>query len=242
MDESTTMVATAFTISDFLDHFSEDGTEFVDKIYEGDSLEHYGRKGQSWRQHKYGEWQKQARYAMGRDDPNKKPVEKAEKADDEVDRKTKLKQTKEQAKQARIVQKRKEELAKRRRKSEKEEKKEARKEARDAAKQRKEDMKREKEKQEIIRNPEKLRAHQYEFSRDEVEEALKRFDQDRRLADLSSGRVKRGSDYVNNLASTAGGLIKIYNSTALAYNSLAGGHLPLIKGEEKKKDNKKDKK
>ena len=245
MDETTMMIATAFSIGDFLDHFSEDGTEFVDRIYEDDSLEHYGRKGQSWREHKYGEWQKHARYAMGREDPNKKPEpektsESAPKLTKE-EQKARLKETKAKAKQARVVQKRKEQQANERRKETKRETKEARKEAKLEVKRAKIESKLEKERQEIIRNPTKLREHQYEFSRDEVEEALKRFDQDRRLADISAGKVKRGSDYVSNLANMAGSMTKLYNLTAVAYNSFTGSKLPLIKAEEKKKDDKKKK-
>jgi hypothetical protein len=40
-------------------------------MYE-DELMHYGRPGMKWRQHKYGVWQRHARYADGQPDPNAK--------------------------------------------------------------------------------------------------------------------------------------------------------------------------
>ena len=37
-------------------------------------LSHAGRPGMSWYKHKYGKWQKQARYANGQDDPNPQDI------------------------------------------------------------------------------------------------------------------------------------------------------------------------
>lgn len=52
----------------------------------------------------------------------------------------------------------------------------------------------------ISRNPSKLRKHQYEYSQKEIDDALRRFDSDKRLREYRLNSLKRGRDYVATMA------------------------------------------
>lgn len=93
-----------------------------------------------------------------------------------------------------------------------------------------------------LRDPRKLREHQYEYSADEVNEALKRFDWDKKLYEFDKAKMQRGAEYMQTFLKYATSAVGIYNVGANVYNSIQNREdaaLPLIStgaGQQKKKE------
>lgn len=92
-----------------------------------------------------------------------------------------------------------------------------------------------------LRDPKKLREHQYEYSADEVNDALKRFDWDKKLYEFDKAKMQRGADYMQTFLRYATSAVGLYNVGANIYNSLQNREdaaLPLIStgaGKQKEK-------
>lgn len=93
-----------------------------------------------------------------------------------------------------------------------------------------------------LRDPRKLREHQYEYSADEVNEALKRFEWDKKLYEFDTAKMQRGAEYMQTFLKYATSAVGIYNVGANIYNSIQNREdavLPLIStgsGQQKKKE------
>lgn len=92
-----------------------------------------------------------------------------------------------------------------------------------------------------LRDPGKLRMHQYEYSPEEVKDALNRFEWDKKLYEYDKARLQRGSDYMQTFLKYATSMVGIYNIGANVYNSVRNSPdaaLPLIStgaGKQKEK-------
>lgn len=106
--------------------------------------------------------------------------------------------------------------------------------------------KRDKEKkrrEKILSDPTLLYKHRKEFSKSEIESAMKQFEWEKKLKDLSVSRIKAGKDTVSNAVGFANAVIGGYNTAAATVNAFsdADSKLPLInlnpsKDEKKKKE------
>lgn len=94
--------------------------------------------------------------------------------------------------------------------------------------------------EEILRSPSKLYKHRNEFTKQEIDDALKRFEWERRLSSYSADEINAGKRYVDTLLGYADTGIRAYNTYAKVYNTFnkSGNQLKTIgeKGKDKKKD------
>lgn len=166
--------------------------DFIEDSYLGDDyLEHYGREGMKWYQHIFGEKDSRAKYSdKGASDANISTSKKAQKA-----------YRKEAAKVAKQKQKAKEEAAKKKEEEQKAEEKKKR------------------ERIENLRDPGRLKQHQYEYTADEVREALDRFNWEQQLHNYNQQKLKRGADYMQTFVKYATSTIAMYNIGANVYNA-----------------------
>ena len=79
--------------------------------------------------------------------------------------------------------------------------------AKEVAKKKAEEL--EKNKQEWLKSPTELRKHLTEFSEEEIATAIKRFDADKRLADLQQAKIDRGMKYIKMVGEAADSATKI---------------------------------
>lgn len=99
------------------------------------------------------------------------------------------------------------------------------------------------EKDKILRNPRLLKKYQYNFTQEEVNDAIRRFDNDTRLRNVQLSKIESGRRFVESLAGMTKSGINIYNNAASAYNTFNKGSskLPTINtGDGKKKKKNKD--
>lgn len=104
----------------------------------------------------------------------------------------------------------------------------------------------EKKRKAILENPTLLYKHRREFSQEEIENAVKRFEWEKKLSDYSKGRLSNGADYINTVFKYANNAINVYNTAArLARSTNEKSNLPIIKtlkeiGDEEKEEKKKN--
>lgn len=101
--------------------------------------------------------------------------------------------------------------------------------------------KKEKQRKDNLSSPTKLYKHRKEYTYDEINNAIKRFDLEKRLADLSQSNLDRGANFIKTLVNYTENGVKLYNNAAKIINSLNGDDaLKIIKGFDKsdKKENK----
>ena len=181
----------------------------------GSSLEHYGIPKRSGR-YPYGSGERPYQSSGGVPTKTKK---KAQRSYDREKKKLDKILKKETEKK-----KREEEEAKRKEESEK-----ARKEA---------------ERKAILRDPAKLKKHQYEFSPEEVRNAVQRFDWDEKLHQQSRQKLERGANILDSLYKYMNVGLKYYNFAAGAHNVFKPDDKPWEKinigtgGGDKKKSQK----
>lgn len=91
-------------------------------------------------------------------------------------------------------------------------------------------------------------ANRKHFSNQEIDDVIKRFNLEQRLADVSAEKVKTGMDKLNELSKNMNTISdainkgsNLYNNTAKVLNAFGGKNLPII-GESKPKENEKSKK
>lgn len=99
------------------------------------------------------------------------------------------------------------------------EKREARKRAKEDERTQKEVAAAEKRRKKILENPAELRKHLDEFTAKEVDDAIKKFDTSRKLADISKADLQRAEAYVNSIANILSAAVRGYNSVAAMMNT-----------------------
>lgn len=107
-----------------------------------------------------------------------------------------------------LIKKKAKEDAASKKKAEREQKEQEQKEAREK-----------KKREEVLRNPGKLKERQYDYTEEEVQEALRRFDWDQKLHEYNQKRLKRGADYMSTFVKYMSTGTAMYNLGANAYNA-----------------------
>lgn len=166
------------------------------------SLEHSGVKNMSWREHKFGKWQKHAKYAHGMDDPNKDDSKTTKSAANKAKARKEAAAVKEKKKQAAAKEKAKKQEAAAKEKAEKE-----------AAKV-------EERRKKILASPTKLYKHRKEFTYDEIKKAMDTFKWEKELNGYSKDELQRGADFLKTLNTTMSNAINVYNTAARVVNSI----------------------
>lgn len=102
-----------------------------------------------------------------------------------------------------------------------------------------------KRKENILRNPTKLYKHRYEFTQDEINDAIKRFEWEAKLNELSVKQLQRGKNYLDTAFNTVNSGINLYNAAARIANTFNKTNLPYVSNvktdnnqQQKKDDNK----
>ena len=190
----------------------------------GEGFEHSGVKGMSWHEHKFGKWQKQAVYANGQPDPNAKRKTKE-------NGKPQIK-TKYVAPKSMVVSNKKSSDTDE--EKPKEEKKLSRREQKKADR---EKVRRDR----ILSDPGLLYKHRKEFTKEEIDNAMKTFEWENRLLNQSSQRLQAAQNKVNSVVNIAGNSVKAYNIVAQYYNAFkpeGASEMPILKSDNKKKKDK----
>lgn len=102
----------------------------------------------------------------------------------------------------------------------------------------KSDKKREKN----LSSPRKLKRHYKEYSEEEIKEAIKNFDTERKLSKYTADDIKMGADILKNLAGMTESAIKSYNSVAAIRNAFSKSENKWPTVNTGKKDSEKKKK
>lgn len=82
-------------------------------------------------------------------------------------------------------------------------------------------IRKEKRRKAILDDPGKLYKHRKEFSQEEIDKAMKKFDWENRLKQQSIDRVEKGKKTVNNILGITTSSISMYNQVARIYNTMA---------------------
>lgn len=197
-------------------------------------LEHHGVKGMKWYQHLFGRYQKGAKYGKGSGE-DKAPAKKSK---SELRKEQRAKKKQERAKKK---------VAAAKARAEKET-------AKKEAKAQKEALKKEAKRQEILSKPSSLYKHRKEFTYEEIDAAMKKFDWEKRLNSYAvdrdkqlQERIRTGAEYINIMQRGVDNGIKLYNHAARIANTMYGENSwkivkDLPKEDKDKKDDKDKKK
>lgn len=98
------------------------------------------------------------------------------------------------------------------------EKREARKRAKEDERTQKEVAAAAERRKKILENPAELRKHLDEFTKQEIADAMMKFDTSRKLADISKADLQRAEAYVNSIANILSASVRGYNSVAAIMN------------------------
>lgn len=101
----------------------------------------------------------------------------------------------------------------------------------------------EKRRKEILSDPTKLYKYRKNFSQEEINQAIKQFEWEQKLNDLSVKKIEAGKKRVQAIAGTLSSVVGGYNTVASVVNAFADDiNLPKVNmgAENKKKDKKKD--
>ncbi len=100
-----------------------------------------------------------------------------------------------------------------------------------------------KRREEILRNPSKLYKHRREFTQDEINAAIRTFEWEKKLSDLSAARRKAGEEQIKSMVNYSINAINLYNQAARVANSFNLTEKPWTyieaPGSKKDKDKKK---
>lgn len=97
-----------------------------------------------------------------------------------------------------------------------------------------------KRRQNILRSPSKLYKNRYDFTQDEISDALKRFKWEEELRNYSKKQMDAGKEYVDSIFKFTTSAINIYNNAARVVNSFDLSEKPWEYIEPAKNDKKKD--
>lgn len=89
----------------------------------------------------------------------------------------------------------------------------------------------EKKRKAILNNPTQLYKHRREFTADEIQEAMKQFEWEKKLADFSKSDLNNGAEFIKTMVNYTANGIKLYNNAAKianAFNSDSKSKLPII--------------
>lgn len=99
-----------------------------------------------------------------------------------------------------------------------------------------------KKREETLRSPGKMykKRRKYEYTQDEINAALRRFEWEKKVRDYSAAEVKAGKDFIDSLFQYANSGINLYNTSARIVNSFNLSEKPWTYVEPvKKKEEKK---
>lgn len=101
-----------------------------------------------------------------------------------------------------------------------------------------------KRREEILRNPAKLYKHRREFTQDEINAAIRTFEWEKKLSDLSAARRKAGEEQIRSMVNYSVNAINLYNQAARIANTfdMTEKPWPYIEGPSPKETEKKKKK
>lgn len=117
-------------------------------------------------------------------------------------------------------------------------------EAQEKKKAEKQAAEKEKKRKQILNNPTSLYKHRKEFSYEEIQEAMKQFEWEKKLSSYSRDQLNNGAEFIGTLFKGVNNAINLYNAAARVANSVGEEEtLPFIKsipsqGQDKKKDKK----
>lgn len=96
----------------------------------------------------------------------------------------------------------------------------------------------------ILRDPSKLYRHRREFTQDEINAAIRTFEWEKKLSDLSAARRKAGEEQIRSMVNYSVNAINLYNQAARVANSFNLTEKPwaYIESPVSKKDDKNKKK
>lgn len=118
----------------------------------------------------------------------------------------------------------------------------AKKEASAAKKAAREEARRKARIEQIKSDPSLLYKHRKEFTREEIDEAMKTFEWEKKLRGYSLSKMDDGAEFVNKLVKTGGNLIAAYNTAARVYNTVnPEDRVPYVEGVDSNKNKKKKK-
>lgn len=78
-----------------------------------------------------------------------------------------------------------------------------------------------KKRQTILSSPTQLYKHRNEFTKEEIDDAIKRFDVEKKLRDLSSNELNIGKRYLDTLIGYGQSGLKAYDTVAKTYNTFS---------------------
>lgn len=100
----------------------------------------------------------------------------------------------------------------------------------------------EKRRRDILNDPSKLYKHRREFSQDEIDKALKQFEWERKLQDLSTARIETGRKKTQAALGILTSTLATYDQVARVVNTFNKDfRLPYLEKIETKKDDDKKK-
>lgn len=97
--------------------------------------------------------------------------------------------------------------------------------------------------EQILRSPTKLYKNRYDFSQDEINDALKRFKWEAELQSYSQKQMAQGKQYIDTVFQYANSAINVYNTAARVVNSFDLSDTPwkyIETATPKKEDKKKN--
>lgn len=107
------------------------------------------------------------------------------------------------------------------------EKKEAKRKAKTEKREREEKERFEKEKQKILKSPKETYKYRNQFTNEELQAAIKRFEFEQKINSLSESQMKSGLNYVNTALNYAEAGIRGWNMVARVANGLSSSQLDL---------------
>lgn len=188
-----------------------------------DFLEHYGRKGQKWYQHIFGDRDPRAAYFKGDSDKSKK----SSSGNDSDSRKTRRLEKKEARQKAKIEKKAAKEL-----------KKEQENEAKEKEKERLRLESYEKQKREDLKDARSIYKNRDKYSKEEIARAVADYKYKQELSNLRWDQGMQAKRRVDDIVSSIETGTRLYNNFAKIYNVVSDEEhqLPIV-GEKKKKKN-----
>ena len=110
----------------------------------------------------------------------------------------------------------------------------------EAIKKAKEEEQKKKDREKILKDPKKLYKHRHEFQKEEIQDALQRFEWEEKIHNYSTNRLANTAKSAENIVKVLDSGLRGYNKVASAYNAFVSddAQLPIIDiGQKKKKQN-----
>lgn len=95
--------------------------------------------------------------------------------------------------------------------------------------------------QDILNSPTRLYKHRRDYSQEEINNALRQFEWERKLKEYSKAEIKAGKEFIDNLFQYTNSAINLYNSSARIVNSFDLSEKPWKYIETVKPDSQKKK-